>query len=144
MATELSTPIDTILELTVKIGIRNALERCGISPSVFYAYLDQSPDSQDRYARALKARTELFVDEIIDISDNDSDPHRARNRIQARQWYASKMNAKTYGDKLDLNVNQTVDIGGALKEAQRRSSRVIKDLPKQALPSTSRDIEDLL
>lgn len=73
------------------------------------------------YVRAQEIRADLLADQIIDIADDDErDPHRARNQIQARQWIASKHNSKRYGDRIDLNVTQTIDVSATLSEARSR------------------------
>jgi hypothetical protein len=72
-----------------------------------------------QYARARRVQAELRVDEIFDIADDTShdDLHtdsgvransewigRSKIRIEARQWYASKMLPKLYGDKSQLDL----------------------------------------
>ena len=65
------------------------------------------------------------MDEIIDIADTEIDPQRARNRIDARRWYASKMKPDKFGDRIDLNINAVVDVSSALLEARQRAAQVI-------------------
>lgn len=91
----------------------------------FYEYLAKVPNYPRLYQIAQQARAELLADEIIEIADTDLDPIRARNRIEARKWYASKMQPQKYGDRIDINLTETVDIRGALSEAR---SRVLADV----------------
>jgi hypothetical protein len=105
------------------------LKDVGFPPTIFYETLDRCPDLSARYARAKKYKAEAQVDEIVEIADTDPDPQRARNRIQARQWAASKLSPHIYGDKLDLNVTNVVDLGGALSAAKARV-RPISDQPE--------------
>lgn len=86
----------------------------------FYEFIMNNPDAARRYGHAQQAKAEGLVDEIIDISDTEIDSQRARNRIDARRWYASKMQPQKYGDRLDVNLNQTIDIGAALADASKR------------------------
>lgn len=51
-----------------------------------------------QYARARMLRADVLAEEVIDISDNEPDPAKARVRVDARKWYAGKVN-KTYADK---------------------------------------------
>jgi hypothetical protein len=71
------------------------------------------------------------------IADEEVDPNRARLKVDLRRWVASKFNASLYGDKLDVNVNQTVDIGAALLEARRRARDVIETESVNLLESKS-------
>lgn len=87
----------------------------------FYAYLNSDASLIQSYRRAQEARAEVLADEVISISDEERDAQRARNRIDARKWYASKMQPQKYGDRLDLNITQPIDISFALAEAKRRA-----------------------
>ncbi|TXG77603.1 hypothetical protein E6Q11_02420 [Candidatus Dojkabacteria bacterium] len=97
----------------------------------FFYYVFNDPELSAEYARAQEARAELFADQIVEISDNEIDPQKARNRIGTRQWYASKMQPKKYGERITHDVNQTVSITSALEDAKRR-----------ALPASYHKIED--
>ena len=94
----------------------------GISKQTLWRWLDEDQELSDQYARAKELCAELYVSQIIaiaDESDNDIsvDPDtgkeytnhdviaRARLRVDARKWYASKLAPKRYGDK--------VQVGGA-------------------------------
>ncbi len=72
------------------------------------------------YDRAQKARAEFWVEEIVDIADTEQDSSKARNRIDARRWYATKMQPNKYGERIDVNVNQVVSITDALADAKKR------------------------
>ena len=76
-----------------------------------------------RYNRAVAVRAEIWADQIIAIADDDSGDfkedkdgrlvvdmdniNRAKLRIQARQWYVSKILPKRYGDALMLKAGDT-------------------------------------
>lgn len=57
----------------------------------------------EQYAYAKQAQADYLAHQVIDIADTDTDAKKAKNRIEARIWYASKLNPKKYGDKLELN-----------------------------------------
>lgn len=57
-----------------------------------------------QYARARETQADSLAEEIIEIADTEEDPQRARVRVDARKWFASKVAPKRYGDKVDLNV----------------------------------------
>jgi len=54
------------------------------------------------YARARDMQADHYADETIDIADNEEDAAKARVRIDARKWHASKVAPKKYGDKVAL------------------------------------------
>lgn len=63
-----------------------------------------------------------FVDQIPEIIDTEQDLVRMRERVSAIKWTASKLSPRTFGDKLDITVEQRVDLAGALAEAKARAS----------------------
>lgn len=68
-----------------------------------YRWLHENPEFGEMYARAREERAHLAADDIIHIADTEPDPNKARVRIDARKWYASKLNRKDYGDSLNLD-----------------------------------------
>jgi hypothetical protein len=68
----------------------------------------------ERYAHARERQAEYFGDETKEIADNCAETpeaiNKARLRIDQRKWFASKLAPKKYGDKSEVNVNQTFDV----------------------------------
>lgn len=56
----------------------------------------------EQYAHAREAQADYYADEIATIADTEPDANKARVRIDARKWAASKLKPKVYGDKLDI------------------------------------------
>jgi hypothetical protein len=104
-----------------------ALEKHNIKANRFFKVINSDPLREGKYLRAQHSRSELMVDEIIIIADTEPDPNRARVRTDVRKWVASKLQPSKFGDRIDLNINQTVDVGAALTEARRRA------LPQRSL-----------
>lgn len=67
-----------------------------------YRWLHEYPEFGEMYAHAREERAHLAADDIISIADTEPDPNKARVRIDARKWYAAKLNRKDYGDSLDI------------------------------------------
>lgn len=57
---------------------------------------------RDQYARACEARAERYAEEIVEIADTEEDPQRARVRVDARKWVASKLLPRKYGHRVDV------------------------------------------
>ncbi len=65
-----------------------------------YRWLNDFEAFRENYERARDRRADRFADEIIEIVDEEDDPARARGRMDARKWAASKLQPKKYGDKV--------------------------------------------
>lgn len=61
-------------------------------------WLSQDDQFCTQYARARELQADTHAEDVVDISDTETDPARARVRIDARKWFASKVAAKKYGD----------------------------------------------
>lgn len=118
--------IARILDRNTPLSLTKALAAENITAHGFNKLLSQDREKALAYARALELRADLLADETVDIADTDEDPSRARNRIEARKWLASKHN-KRYGERVDLNVNQTIDVSATLAEARTRLLRPVRD-----------------
>lgn len=80
--------------------------------SAVFRWLKAFPDAADQYTRAREAQADALADEIVDIADNGAADfsedgafnseavQRARLRVDARKWVASKLKPKVYGDSM--------------------------------------------
>ena len=88
--------------------------------------IDRAADSdlifQTAYARALDRGLDGLGDSLVTICEDESIPaHVLRQKSDNIKWLLARRASKRYGDRLDINVTQQVDIGGALIEARKRS-----------------------
>lgn len=89
--------------------------------SKFYKLINASPELAQLYETAKQMRADVAQGECQDIADDDSVPtERAKLRIQTRQWNASKDNPSKFGDRVNLTIDQTINISQALAEAKAR------------------------
>lgn len=95
---------ERIIELVSEgMSLVDAAQQKGIpSRTTIYKWLDANEDFANRYARASEIRAHRLADDVISISDEEADPQRTRNRMEARKWAASKMYPKVYGDKTTI------------------------------------------
>lgn len=82
--------------------------------STVFKWLNTIPDFAEQYARAKEEQAEILADEIVQIADEEADPAKARVRVDARKWVASKLKPKKYGDKLDIDQKTTHEVGDSL------------------------------
>lgn len=122
--------------------LRDAVETEEITVRTFHRWLQGDREASLAYARAREILADLEVDEAKVLADSDGDPAKVRNQIDIRKWRATKHNARVYGDRVDLNVTQTIDVGATLQEARARLLRPVSyqleasdaqviDLPRQ-------------
>ena len=65
------------------------------------------PEFQSMYNTAIQARTELYMEGIVDLADQATDIHSAaalRLRVDTRKWIASKLLPRQYGEKPTLQL----------------------------------------
>jgi hypothetical protein len=74
--------------------------------STIYRKMAEDEEFRTRIARAREAQQEAIIDETVDLADTATpdDWQVVKLRIWARQWRASKLAPKKYGDKLDLTT----------------------------------------
>jgi hypothetical protein len=76
-----------------------------------YRWLRDDEDFCQKYARAKEISSHSWVEESFEIADaamTRTDAEVAKVRIQARQWAASKLNPKKYGDKLQATIDHRI------------------------------------
>ncbi len=110
------------------------------------AELNAKHNLRDQYARAREALADVYAEETVDIADdstNDTQKDdegreivnhdhiaRARLRVDARKWAASKMAPKKYGDK--LTNEHTGPDGGPVQVQTIERAIVLSPQPKGA------------
>lgn len=107
--------------------LREAVKVADMTPSQFHKLLSSDREAAVAYAQALQMRADLLVDDAIALADGDGDPAKVRNQVEIRKWLATKQHSQRYGERVELNVSQTIDIGSTLAEARARMLRPVYD-----------------
>lgn len=81
-------------------------------------WLSEDSAFAEQYAHARARQADHYADEITEISDTELDANRARVRIDARKWVASKLKPGTYGDRLHLDGDMRVTLSDAQLDAR--------------------------
>lgn len=68
-----------------------------------YNWIDNRDGFLQQYTRAREQQAEYFAQDIVNIADTEEDPQRAKIRIDARKWVASKLKGSLYGDKQSID-----------------------------------------
>jgi hypothetical protein len=77
----------------------------GVSLQTVYRHEREDEQFREQYERAREDAADTFADEITDIADTDDDVNRAKVRIDARKWVASRMKPKRWGDRQKHEVS---------------------------------------
>lgn len=125
-------------------SIEKACQLAGVTEYRYTKWLAELPAFEQAVRRARAIIVDRRVDRIAEVARTEPDVNRAALIIKTDQWLASKLIPKVYGDRLDLNITQTIDIGSALAEARNRAAlrpRCDPDnvIDGQAIDITGRD-----
>lgn len=97
-----------------------ACKEAGTQYSTIIACAKTNADLAGRLLRSHEEHAAALVQQSLEIADTDVDPQRARVRMLARQWAASRIDRKAWGDRVDVQVEQKVSITAALEAAEQR------------------------
>ncbi|MBM4231683.1 MAG: hypothetical protein FJ184_13270 [Gammaproteobacteria bacterium] len=115
-------------------SLTKALQRLHPSPSYWWAkdQLRRDSELRARYQEAVEDRADRLAEELLELADSEipqdlDGPARSafvqqlRLRVDARKWAAAKLRPRTYGDRVDVSVQETrISIHAALAEAEAR------------------------
>lgn len=102
--------------------MKHAARELLMSYNVLAKHACNNASFRTRVANARAEGAHARVDALDDIAaDKEMNPHRARLLSENIKWTAARLNPKAYGDRMDVNVNQTIDIGANLAEARGRA-----------------------
>lgn len=122
---------DQIIEDIIErqLSVRTSIANHHISWTSFFKVMENNPEKEKQYARALELRSEIMADEILEIVDDSSNDtlhtatgekenkewiNRSKARVDARKWLMAKRMPKKYGDKqiIDHNINSEQPLFG--------------------------------
>jgi bisphosphoglycerate-dependent phosphoglycerate mutase len=99
--------------------------------STLFEWLNNNKEFSELYAQAKSQQADAFIEEMLVISDTESDVQRARLKIDTMKWVASKLKPKVYGDAktVDVTVKSTHDewVKETLKEARANTITLNED-----------------
>jgi len=115
-------------------ALSTALKRLDPAPSYTWAkvQLRTNADLQAAYRAAIEDRADTLADDIIALADSEPPAHlegaalsawvqQLKLRVHAREWTASKLRPRVYGEKIDVSVQHTqISVLAALERAEQR------------------------
>jgi len=130
------------------MSLRKACEAVGVKHSTFLLWVSQDKELADHYARARDALLDYQAEELEDIGERASKAESAvavaglRLLSDNRKWLLSKLGAKKYGDKVQVDAN----VKGEIEHTHRVSdatARLLADLSGVGADrSTSAPVQD--
>lgn len=94
------------------VSLVSVLKDHGISYSCWQRRCREDPELATRYRQAREDRADYLADEIVEIADSETDANRARVRVDARKWVASRLRPGAYGDQLNVEHSGAIDTTG--------------------------------
>ena len=104
--------------------------------STTWRWINSDPERAAQYDRAHAAGLELIMEEILDLADDlPEDPSagqvaKRKLQVNTRQWVASKLLPKKYGDRMDTTMTLTVDHESVLMAGIERMLKARDGLAK--------------
>lgn len=92
----------------------------GVHVSSIARWRLENDDFHRLYSQAQEIGFELEADSLKTIADEYVDVNKARLKSDNLKWLLARRAPGKYGDRLDVNVTQSLDINSALNEARRR------------------------
>ena len=109
--------------------------------ATFQKWLLRDPDLFREYARARQLQADYYADETVEIADTDPNIARARNRMDARRWHASKLNPRKYGERINQELmasitttNVKIDVSAIPEKAREQLRKALVEQMKKSDP----------
>lgn len=102
--------------------LKDICNTLGITPLQLYKYRKTDTQFEAELARARDEGMDILADSLKGITERIPDVMKARLESENMRWLLSRRKPLVYGDRLDVNLQHTVDIGAALAEAKRRAA----------------------
>jgi hypothetical protein len=115
-------------------GCKDIAAAAGIPLRQLFELIELDSSYRETLSRARDTGLDTLVDELLEIARDESmQVDRARLLCDSIKWTASRRAPRRYGDRLDVNMTQTVDIAGALIDARKRSALPVSNQAQEAI-----------
>ena len=153
-------PEELVMEICTRVAMGDKLSEIAddtiFQVSSFHSLRLRDDYVNDLFMKARQIQAEGMIDEILEISDDDSNDmgvdakggdkpnsaavQRARLQTDNRKWFAGRLLKEVYGDnvQVDATVDMVVDHAARLEEARNRKEAGHRRL------NTNQTVRDLL
>ncbi len=135
---------------------RKMLREFNIDMSVWCDWVNKNPELRDMYHEAKLNCAEYYAEDVLIIADEKPQTflnkdgneqidnawvNNQKTRVQARQWAASMLNPKKYGNQsnvtVDVNVKLSERLDKILKDVTNDSNKMIENNVTDAIVNNS-------
>jgi hypothetical protein len=93
----------------------------GVSTTTVNKWRLANPVFARAFEVARDAGIDALVDTLLDIAKTESDVYRARLIGDHIKWIAERRARRRYGQQVDINLNERIELGITLIEARKRT-----------------------
>ncbi len=120
---------------------RAMAEELGVSHWDFFEWIHETPQREQRYARAMEARAQWWANEIERVCEepvrrnekgnlDPADVQMKRLKVDTLKWVAAKFAPKRFGDRVEVDATVKHDVVGELRAFLGASGRLpVADQP---------------
>lgn len=119
--------LEILRQAVAGVPLTRICERLGYTDWDLWRYRNENTAFDQSLARALDAGVEAQTDKLLTVHEEERDSQRARVISDNIKWIAARRKRSAYGDSVDINVNERVDISGSLLEARKRAALPVCD-----------------
>lgn len=102
-------------------SLKETAAALGVSLTALQRWRDTDAYFDNVCTRALALGFEVLADSLTTIPEEIPDVQVARLKSDNVKWLLARRASAKYGDRLDININETVNIRGALEAAKARA-----------------------
>jgi hypothetical protein len=116
------------------LSLRKVCDQLGFTQTFVFDWIHADPAFAKQYTCARERQTEVWMDQLVDLSDGATpeNAHVARLQVETRKWIASKMLPKKYGDRpAEISVNTQVNLAAVSVEDMQRLQARRQELLKE-------------
>lgn len=117
---------EAITLATSGMSLNAICKELNISNENMRSYLNNNLSFKTKFNDAREDGYDALADQLLTITNEESDHNKAKVKSDNIKWLLSKRKATVYGDKIEVNMNATIDIGATLAEAKARASSLNK------------------
>lgn len=111
------------------IQINQSIEKIGFKTRrQFSQYVKTKPDLRKKIVEAMKDSCVFIENDMLNIHRKTKDHKIARIMMEAFKAVLVYRDPKTYSQKVDLNVTQTLEIGESLIKARERLTKTVTEI----------------
>ena len=121
------------------LAIDQTLKKVGMTRREFTKYLNKHPEFKEEYNQALIDACIFIENDVLNIEKMVENPKMAAVVSNNLVKILAARNPEKYGNKLDLNVNQTISIRYNLDQSQQRIGELMRDVSPLIAPLNSNE-----